>query len=271
MKLSVLILTLNEECCLQAAIESVKNWSDDIVVLDSGSTDTTEAIARSYQNVRFMQNEFVDFSAQRNTGMHSIDYKNEWLLLLDADETCPPELLNEITDVIKNVDTETISGIVRRKDFHNGKWIKIHSSGWFERIVRPKKVEFTGIVHEKLHHCGQQVRLDNYIHHFPLAKGIHHWVVRHSDYAKKMAQIELKNSYQLSLPHLLSGNPIKRTEALKALYLRLPGRWLIFFFHRLLLRGGLLGGIDSVQLTILETFYHFLVVANIRMERKKSR
>jgi glycosyltransferase involved in cell wall biosynthesis len=271
MTISVLILTLNEECCLASAIESVRNWSDDIVVLDSGSSDATEAIARSYQNVRFIRNEFVDFSVQRNTGMHSIDYKNEWLLLLDADETCPTDLLNEISEVIENADTETISGIVRRKDYHNGKWIKIHSSGWFERIVRPKKVSFTGIVHEKLAHSGRQVRLNNYLHHYPLAKGIHHWVVRHSDYAKKMAQIELQSSSQLFLRHLFSNNPILRTKALKALYLRLPGRWLIFFLHRLLLRGGLSGGIDSLQLTILETFYHFLVVANIRMERKNSR
>lgn len=267
MNVSVLILTLNEELCLSKAIESVILWSDDIVILDSGSTDHTEKIANSYANVRFIHNQFIDFSTQRNFGLHSIEYKNDWLFLLDADEICPSNLQNEISSAVSMVGTEVTSFIVRRKDFYNGHWIKIHSSGWFERLVRPKHVKFTGIVHEKLYNLGEQVRLKNYLHHFPLAKGIHRWVQRHSYYAEEMARQEMNNIFKFSFTDILSSNPIIRTRAFKSVYLRLPGRWLAFFCHRLLFRGGLWGGLDSIHLTILETFYHFLVVTNIRSKK----
>lgn len=264
MNVSVLILTLNEETCISKAIESVQLWSDDVVVLDSGSTDQTEKIASSFSGVRFISNKFKDYSSQRNYGLHSIAYKNEWLLLLDADESCPVELQTEINDSLQVVSDNVNSFIMRRKDYINKTWIKIHASGWFERLIRPKEVEFVGLVHEKLRNPGIQIKLCNYLNHYPMAKGVHHWVMRHSIYAEEMARQEMNNCFRLSLKDLLSLNPIIRTKAYKALYLKIPGRWIAYFLHRLIFKGGFKGGINGIHLTILESFYHFLVVVHVR-------
>lgn len=271
MSVSVLILTFNEEICLPKAIESVINWSDDIVVLDSGSTDSTGSIVKSYENVRFIVNDFSDFASQRNFGLHKIKYINDWVLLLDSDEICPKNLQTEINKKIKHSNQNEVCFILQRKDFINNRWIKIHADGWFERLVRPQFVEFKGKVHEKLFISGNQGKLEEYLWHYPMAKGIHHWIIRHSKYAEVMARQEIHNEFSIDFKNLFSSNPVNRFRALKTIYLHLPGRWFIFFFHRLFLRGGLLSGIDGIYFTILETFYHFLVVANIRALKEETR
>src|SRR5689334_18385133 len=79
---SVLVMTYNEEGNIRRCLDSLV-WSDDIVVLDSYSTDRTAAIAESYSCVRTYQHPFRDYGSQRNYGLHEIPYANEWLLVVD--------------------------------------------------------------------------------------------------------------------------------------------------------------------------------------------
>lgn len=92
--LSVAIITFNEERNLEACIRSCEDVADEIVVLDSFSTDRTEAIARAFPKVRFAQHAFEGHVAQKNRARSLC--RNEWVLSIDADERLSPELREEI-------------------------------------------------------------------------------------------------------------------------------------------------------------------------------
>ena len=123
---SLLILTLNEECNLRRCLDSL-TWCDDIVVLDSFSTDATESIAGDY-HCRFVQRVFDNYAAQRRFGLNDITYKHPWVLMVDADEILTKELYQEIQTTVTNCGDDIVLFRFRRKDHFLGKWIK-HSSG----------------------------------------------------------------------------------------------------------------------------------------------
>jgi glycosyltransferase involved in cell wall biosynthesis len=99
---SVLILTLDEERNLPACLASVTGCND-IVVLDSGSTDRTVAIARD-AGARAFERAFTDFADQRNFALETVAFKNEWVFHLDADERLTPDLLRECDAVAANLN-----------------------------------------------------------------------------------------------------------------------------------------------------------------------
>src|SRR5207249_2857785 len=98
---SILVLTKDEEVNIASCLATLA-FSDDIVVLDSFSTDRTVDIAQSFPNVRVVQRSFDTEYVQRNFGLHQIEYKHPWLYVCDADETVPPELAAEIVQRIND-------------------------------------------------------------------------------------------------------------------------------------------------------------------------
>src|SRR5947209_13577200 len=89
---SVVVLTYNEEPNIASCLESCSRLSDDLVVLDSGSTDRTIEIARSFPNVRVFHRPFDTEYKQRNYGVREIQYRHPWLYICDADERLPQPL-----------------------------------------------------------------------------------------------------------------------------------------------------------------------------------
>ena len=101
--LSVAIITHNEEDNIRGALESVK-WADEIVVVDSGSTDRTQEICREYTD-KIYSSEWQGFSEQKN---RAVSFTTQpWILVLDADERITEELKKEILNVVKNADPST--------------------------------------------------------------------------------------------------------------------------------------------------------------------
>lgn len=94
---SIIILTFNEELNLQYALASVKGWSDDIHIVDSGSTDRTLDIAREF-NVHIHTNPWKNWADQRNWALDNCQLKYEWILFLDADEQLTSESKMEIAE-----------------------------------------------------------------------------------------------------------------------------------------------------------------------------
>src|SRR3990167_3616256 len=92
--ITVMIFTLNEEINLPYCLGSLE-LSDEVIVIDSFSSDKTEEICKT-KGVRFIQHEFGGFGMQRNWAMDNVDIKNDWVLILDADERVPIELANEM-------------------------------------------------------------------------------------------------------------------------------------------------------------------------------
>ena len=117
--LSVAIITLNEEANLPRTLASVA-WANEIVIVDSGSTDDTRAIAQSY-GARFITEPWRGFAAQKNFALSLCT--SEWVLSLDADEAVSPELAASLQEVIAASPSHTAYA-VRRRNFFLGRWMR---------------------------------------------------------------------------------------------------------------------------------------------------
>jgi len=164
-KVSALILTYNEEKNIKEAIEQVQ-WADEIIVVDSKSTDKTVEIAKNIKNVKVIQRDFDDFSTQKNYAIDQASYN--WIIFIDADERLSPELKNEIEEVLQT-ESSINAYWFRRKNFFQGKLIRF--SGWQnDRVIRlfnRKFCRYNGKqVHEEIE-CIQNTReLNNPLYHF---------------------------------------------------------------------------------------------------------
>ena len=130
MNVSVLILTCDEAINLPDCLSSV-GFSDDVVVLDSGSIDDTVELAES-AGATVLNRPFDNYAAQRNFGL-SHDFKHDWVLMLDADERIPSDFVDEIRSVTVVEENPVTLYRMRRKDMFMGRWLK-RSSGyptWF--------------------------------------------------------------------------------------------------------------------------------------------
>lgn len=151
-KISVVMITLNEEKDLPSALKSVKKLADEIVVVDSGSTDKTVEIAKKF-GAKVYEREFDNYANQKNFALSKA--KGDWVLALDADEEISPELSQEIRARIKNDKDYYIAYSMPRKNIILGKFIRY--SRWqpeFERhsiwLFQKDKGRFVGDVHEKV-------------------------------------------------------------------------------------------------------------------------
>jgi glycosyltransferase involved in cell wall biosynthesis len=173
--ISVVIVTKNEERNIRDALESVRSFSD-IVVVDAFSEDGTTDICREYTD-RVYRHEWSGFSAQKQ---RAVDYAvNEWVLILDADERVTPELRDEMAAAISS--GETAGYFVPRKNFFLGKWMR-YSGWWPDHTLRLFKKGVSYVeqraVHEKVIVKGPTSYLAG-----PL---LHYTYRSISDYMKKM-------------------------------------------------------------------------------------
>ncbi len=130
MKLSVVIITFNEEKNIQRCLDSVKKVADEIIVLDSFSTDKTQIICKKF-GAKFLQHAFDGHIQQKNRAMHLAS--NDMVLSLDADEALSPELEKSILEFKKANKTAACS--MNRLNNYCGQWIK--HGGWYpDRKVR---------------------------------------------------------------------------------------------------------------------------------------
>lgn len=163
-KISVAIITKDEERNIRECLESVK-WAGDIVVVDSGSTDRTREICEQY-SVRFHSEEWKGFSRQKNSAIDKT--RNEWVLSLDADERVTPELREEILKIMETGSARD-GYFIARKNFFCGRWIR--RCGWFPdhnlRLFRKSRGRFLEReVHERIEINGTVGTLKNPMEHW---------------------------------------------------------------------------------------------------------
>src|SRR5471032_2761918 len=136
--LSVAIVTLNEEAALVRTLASVA-WAEEIVVVDSGSTDRTVEIARSY-GARVIEREWPGFAAQKNFAIEQCT--GTWVLSLDADEELTPELQLEIQTLVAS-DPALDAFYLKRRNYFLGRWIR-HGGFYPDAKLRLLRREATG-------------------------------------------------------------------------------------------------------------------------------
>ncbi|RKR08358.1 glycosyltransferase involved in cell wall biosynthesis [Flavobacterium sp. 90] len=176
--LTALVITYNEEQNIKNILDDFA-FADEIIVVDSFSTDKTFEIASSFKNVKVVQRSFDNFASQRNYALSLAS--NSWILFLDADERLTPELQQEISFII-NQENSVSAYFIRRNFMFENK--KLRFSGWqTDKIIRLFRKEnaiynLKKIVHEKLIIQGKTGKLKN--------KLIHHSYSNYHDYKQKM-------------------------------------------------------------------------------------
>ncbi|MBU0665066.1 MAG: glycosyltransferase family 2 protein [Proteobacteria bacterium] len=131
-QISVYIIAYNEAEKIQAAVHSVL-WADEIIVVDSHSTDDTVQIAESL-GARVVQVDFKGFGDLRNRAMEACSH--EWIFSLDSDERCTPEARDEILEIVRADKKSVDAYYVPRRNFFMGQWIK--HSGFYPDYRQPQ-------------------------------------------------------------------------------------------------------------------------------------
>jgi len=166
-KISVYILTYNEESKIEAALKSVQ-WADEVLVIDSGSTDKTVELAKK-AGAGLIDIPFEGFGKLRQDAISACTH--EWIFSLDADERCTPEAAREIRSVLEDPDAAD-AYYVPRKNWFMGRWIRY--SGWYPdyrqlQLFKRAALKFSSEdeVHEGYQVKGQVGYLENPIHQVP--------------------------------------------------------------------------------------------------------
>lgn len=259
MSVSILILTLNEETNIGACLDSLA-WSDDIVVLDSHSTDDTRRIAQA-RGARTVLRVFDNWSAHQNWAVANIEFRHPWVLYFDADERCPVELRAEVLERA-TPDAAQAAFRIRRKDYFMGRWLR-HAQlypTWLVRLFRPERIRYERLVNPVAVVDGPIGELREHIIHHPFSHGISHWIARHNRYSDMEALEAAKvQGGEATQAHFFSSDPNERRRALKDLFFRMPARPLLKFLYYYGWRRGFLDGRAGFSYASLQAIYEYMI------------
>jgi glycosyltransferase involved in cell wall biosynthesis len=275
---SFLMLTFNEEVNLEVSLPTLAGWAEDVVILDSFSTDRTVEIARRY-GARVFQNKFEGHAKQWLWGMHNIPYKNDWIFMHDPDHRIMPELKDELARVFAADIPRDVNGFyVKRRNVFQGKWIR--HGGYYPKymlkIVRRHLVYFDE--HEfdyRAYVPGKTVKLENDIIEENLKEeDITFWIEKHNSFATRQAKEEL---FRAAHPESWKTTPKffgtsdQRILWLKMRFYNLPlyVRPFLYFFYRYVLCLGFLDGKKGFIFHFLQAFWYRLVV-DIKLEQLRT-
>jgi glycosyltransferase involved in cell wall biosynthesis len=276
--LCVLIMTMNEERNIGACLDSVVGWASDIVVVDSGSTDRTQALCAE-RGVRTLVHPYVDHCSQMRWSMASIPWKHDWLLILDADRVVTPELRQEISEMLEH-DTGVVHG-----------WYNPHLQYFRGSQVRGLKATYLQLVRRTHAHVDDSELVDfriivdgptgalsgAIIESNQKELDIDFWIDKHQKFARRMAIEEILRAEKVlawsdGLRPRLLGNPDERMIWFKNVWYGMPlyVRPLLFFFYRYVLRLGFLDGWNGFVFHAFQAFwFRLLVDVNIAEYRQK--
>jgi glycosyltransferase involved in cell wall biosynthesis len=274
---SVLIPTLNEAVNILDCLESVR-WADEIVVVDSGSTDETRELARSAgaQLVEFHWNR--QLPKKKNWALEKFRWRNEWVLILDADERITRGLADEITEELAKPRADGY--LINRRFMLLGKWIRHcgYSPSWNLRLFRHRLGRYESLplgdtrsgdneVHEHVILAGHTRQLRNEMLHFAYPD-IHSWVEKHNRYSDWEAAVDVSGSMA---EFQVSGEPLRKKRRLKVWSRRLPFRPTLRFFYSYFLKQGFRDGYEGYVLCRLLATYEMLSVFKAREMRAYNR
>lgn len=268
---SVMVFTLDEEVNLPACLESIAGF-DDVIVVDSFSTDRTEQIAREH-GARFCQNRFEGFGTQRNWALDNAQPRHQWVLMLDADERVTEALAEEMREVIAQSDSSVGAYRIRRRFHLWGRWLRYSSlyPTWVVRLIRTDRVRYRDRGHAETEEVAGEVKplchdlIDENL------KGIGEWFERQNRYAAKESMLEVQSELgSTRFRGFFSSDPLRRREAMKALGRALPGRPLWFFLYSFIIKGGWRDGVDGYQFCLMKTAYQIMLEAHKHDRRLAS-
>lgn len=276
MSVSILIQTLNEEKNLPGLLESLRGF-DDVVVLDSMSSDGTREIATS-GGCRWFERAFDGRGPHQTWAMTNIQFKHRWVFYLDADERMTPELATEIREIAARWEAgscdakrDPVAYYCGRKNIFRGKWIR-HAMppGNIMRFFQPPFIRFERLANPTPIVDGKVGYLSSRFVHYNFSKGIREWFDRHNRYSSYEATENLRalSAHPVRLRNVFSTDRNTRRLELKNVSFRLPFRPLIKFVFMYFVGLGFLDGRAGLTYCTLQAIYEYLIVLKVRELRR---
>jgi len=244
--LSIAIITKNAEKKLRRCLESVA-FADEIVIVDSGSTDRTDEVAREF-NARWFVEPWKGYGPQKNSAVEKCS--NDWVLSIDSDECLTADAARKIAQILSGTDPAD-AYMLRRKNHIHGRWIKV--ADWWPdyttRLLRRDRGRFVRTVHEVWQTDGGRTeRLDCAIEHYS-----------HDSYSEMVGML---NNYSTLLAKQMheEGKKAGPADAL------LRSFWM--FFRNYIIRLGFTAGFDGFMIALTKALGTFLKYAKLYELRK---
>lgn len=275
------VMTYNEARNLEECLRSVASRVDQIIVVDSFSTDATLEIARKFGADTY-QHEFINYAKQYLWGMETCTFRNDWVIRLDADERWTPEGLEELSSLIRSNSCDGVS--VRMKIYFMDRWIRRggmypnkflrayrRSKGQMEDRWMDEHIAVDGVVVD--------TTIDVLERNYDRQENIAVWTNKHNGYSTREALENLIARHDLRTLETiadLSGRSTERKRWMKEnVYFRAPLflRPMLYFIYRYVFRLGFMDGIEGFIFHVLHAFwYRFLVDVKIyQIERNAGR
>ena len=276
--LSVVVPIKNEAENLARCLDSVR-WADEIFVVDSGSTDNSAEIAKQH-GATVVQFEFNGtWPKKKNWALQSLPFRNEWVLILDADEVLPPEAGPEMAEVIA-LPGNIVGYWINRRFFFLGRWLQHsyypnwnlrlfrHALGRYERLTEAETKSGDNEVHEHVIVQGPTARLRCEMDHYAFPS-VEVFVEKHNRYSNWEARVAVDGLLPQSADGL-SHRRVERRRRLKLLSQRLPFRPLLRFLYIFVWQKGFLDGRDGYYFARLHATYEFLSVVKTYELRRRA-
>lgn len=274
--LSVMIPVKNEESNLPRCLASIR-WADEIVVVDSHSTDRTAAIAEEY-GARVIQFDFNGtWPKKKNWALETGLFRHEWVFILDADEVLPPEAEAEFRSAIEA--SAPVNGYwINRRFMFMGKWLRHayypnwnlrlfkHNLGRYEKLTSADTQSGDNEVHEHVIVQGQTGRLKSEMDHYAFPS-VDVFVEKHNRYSNWEACVACENRLAQSG---LQKREVGMRRRLKRLSHLVPFRPLLRFLYVFVWQRGFLDGREGYYFARLHGCYELLCVAKTYELKKRG-
>jgi glycosyltransferase involved in cell wall biosynthesis len=241
LKISATIITFNEESNIRAACESIA-WADEIVVVDSGSTDKTRSIAEDC-GARVVQEDWPGFAAQKQFAAEQA--RHDWIFSLDADERVSPELKNSILELKAAAEVDRADAYrIARRTFYQQRWIK--GGGWYPdwqlRLYKKSLGHWAPrLIHEsvKMDPIARIEKLPGDILHYTVSDAAHHHRMIGERYAPLAAQQMFEDGRETSRLRIAVAGPAA-------------------FIRSFILKGGFRDGLAGLSIARFAAHHDFL-------------
>ena len=245
------MIVKDEEANIKACLDALA-WADEIIVVDSNSSDRTADICKANPKVKLFERHWKGFGPQKNIAL-SLATSN-WVFSIDADERVSPELASEILSAVANPSFDAYA--VKRKNIYRGRWVR--NCGWWPdevlRLFRRGAAKFSDrVVHEALEFKGPAGTLEN-----PLE---HHSYNGAGDFIRRVERYSSLGAHQMSSRR-------KRASTTNIL-----GRTALAFIRSYILKKGFLEGRAGLLIafsTAEVTFYKYMMLSEINEEKEKK-
>ena len=268
---SVIILTFNEEDNIRRCLDSINDFTEDIIIVDSFSTDATLKICEKY-GCRLFQHAFTNQALQFNWALDSVPWERPWTLRLDADEVLPDKLKQELRELTATCGPEVTGIYLNRRMYFMNRWLR-HGGMYPHYILRAFR-KGAGRYEEKTEEhfvlaSGRAIYAKNDFLEDNRQNTLKYWLKKHDDLSDgeiRDTLLETRNP-GLDLKEDLFGNKVERTRWLKTrVYAKSPLflRAFFYFIYRYFLRLGFLDGVPGLIFHVLQAFwYRFYIDARI--------